>query len=92
MKLIASIMPLIFISTFLGLVIAALVAKTHQPKNKRTTFRFPLAFMDITFYFICTLTLLDLCGRKQFWWGYSIVILLILFLIFYCYDKWERSQ
>ncbi|MDT1893401.1 hypothetical protein FPK47_23740, partial [Acinetobacter baumannii] len=86
MKTFLSIMVLICISTFLGLVIAALVAKTHQPKNKRTTFRFPLAFMDSTFYFICTLTLLDLCGRKQFWWGYLIVILLILFLNFYCYD------
>lgn len=49
MKTFLSIMVLICISTFLGLVIAALVAKTHQPKNKRTTFRFPLAFMDSTF-------------------------------------------
>ncbi|HFF4923236.1 hypothetical protein [Acinetobacter baumannii] len=71
---------------------AALAAKLHQFSGSLAKFRFSLAFMDSTFYFICTLTLLDLCGRKQFWWGYLIVILLILFLNFYCYDKWERSQ
>ncbi|VCX76453.1 hypothetical protein BANRA_02484 [Acinetobacter baumannii] len=40
MKTFLSIMVLICISTFLGLVIAALVAKTHQPKTNEQPFVF----------------------------------------------------
>ena len=52
MKTFLSIMVLICISTFMGLVVAAIAAKLHQYSGSLAKFRFSLAFMDITFSFM----------------------------------------
>ncbi len=51
MKTFLIIMTVVCISTFLGLVMAALAAKLHQFSGSLAKFRFSLAFMDITFFF-----------------------------------------
>lgn len=89
MKTFSLIMSILCLSTFLGLVMAALAAKLHQ--NKRTKFRFSLAFMDLTFFFLSSLILISNGSHKLFGWEDLAIVLLILFVNYRCYDKWERK-
>ncbi|MDP7921555.1 hypothetical protein [Acinetobacter baumannii] len=89
MKTFLIIMTVVCIATFLGLVMAALAAKLHQHSGNRTKFRFSLAFMDITFFFLCVLTLIVLGGGKYLAFSHGILFLLALYLIFYRFKKWE---
>ncbi|WP_290006135.1 hypothetical protein [Acinetobacter pittii] len=91
MKTFLFIMIIICIATFLGLVMAALAAKLHQFSGNRTKFRFSLAFMDITFFFLCVLTLIVLGGGKYLAFSHGVLFLLALYLIFYRFKKWERK-
>ncbi|MDV5190182.1 hypothetical protein [Acinetobacter baumannii] len=91
MKTFLTIMTVVCIATFLGLVMAALAAKLHQFSGNRANFRFSLAFMDITFFFLCVLTLIVLGGGKYLAFSHGILFLLALYLIFYRFEKWERK-
>ncbi|WP_119689228.1 hypothetical protein [Acinetobacter nosocomialis] len=91
MKTFLFIMIIVCIATFLGLIMAALAAKLHQFSENRTKFRFSLAFMDITFFFLCVLTLIVLGGGKYLAFSHGVLFLLALYLIFYRFKKWERK-
>ncbi|WP_198077826.1 hypothetical protein [Acinetobacter calcoaceticus] len=91
MKTFLFIMIIVCIAIFLGLVMAALAAKLHQYSSNRTVFRFSLAFMDITFFFLCVLTLIILGGGKYLAFSHGILFLLALYLIFFRFKKWERK-
>ncbi len=91
MKTFSLIMSIICFSTFLGLVMAALAAKFHQHSVKRTKFRFSLAFMDITFFFLCISALAVFDGGKYQAFSHLTQFLLALYLIFYRSNKWERK-
>lgn len=84
-------MTVICISTFLGLVMAALAAKLHQFSGNRAKFRFSLAFMDITFFFLCISALAVFDGGKYLAFAHLTQFLLSLYLIFYRSNKWERK-
>ncbi|HAV3507681.1 hypothetical protein IAF52_09190 [Acinetobacter baumannii] len=91
MKTFLIIMTVVCVATFLGLVMAALAAKLHQYSGNRAKFRFSLAFMDITFFFLCVLTLIVLGGGKYLAFSHGILFMLALYLIFYRFKKWERK-
>ncbi|HDJ7834105.1 TPA: hypothetical protein PRO12_001900 [Acinetobacter baumannii] len=91
MKTFLIIMTVICISTFLGLVMAALAAKLHQFSGNRAKFRFSLAFMDITFFFLCISALAVFDGGKYLAFAHLTQFLLSLYLIFYRSNKWERK-
>ncbi|MCZ3085711.1 hypothetical protein NYZ05_01580 [Acinetobacter baumannii] len=91
MKTFLSIMVLICISTFLGLVVAAIAAKLHQYSGSLAKFRFSLAFMDITFFFLCISALAVFDGGKYLAFAHLTQFLLSLYLIFYRSNKWERK-
>jgi len=84
-------MSIICLSTFLGLVMAALVSKFHQQSGKRTKFRFSLAFMDLTFFFVVVLTLISLGGGKYLVWSHFWILALVLWMTAFCFSKWERK-
>jgi hypothetical protein len=83
-------MSILCFSTFLGLVMAALAAKLHQ-QNKRTKFRFSLAFMDISFFFLNVLALIALGGGKHLEFSHITIFGLTLFMYFFRFNKWERK-
>lgn len=85
-------MTVVCIATFMGLVVAALAAKLHQFSGNRAKFRFSLAFMDITFFFLCISALAVFDGGKYLAFAHLTQFLLSLYLIFYRSNKWERSQ
>ncbi|MBR7715505.1 hypothetical protein [Acinetobacter nosocomialis] len=89
MKTFLIIMTVICIATFMGLFMAALAAKLHQFSGSLTKFRFSLAFMDITFFFLCVLTLIGLGGGNYLAFSHGILFLLALYLIFFRFKKWE---
>ncbi|CAM0622770.1 hypothetical protein [Acinetobacter baumannii] len=91
MKTFLSIMVLICISTFMGLVVAAIAAKLHQYSGSLAKFRFSLAFMDITFFFLCISALAVFDGGKYLAFAHLTQFLLSLYLIFYRSNKWERK-
>ncbi|MDQ9064820.1 hypothetical protein [Acinetobacter baumannii] len=91
MKTFLIIMTVVCISTFLGLVMAALAAKLHQFSGSLAKFRFSLAFMDITFFFLCISALAVFDGGKYLAFSHGILFLLALYLIFYRFEKWERK-
>ncbi|MDF7839299.1 hypothetical protein FD906_02165 [Acinetobacter baumannii] len=91
MKTFLIIMTVICIATFMGLVVAAIAAKLHQFSGSLAKFRFSMAFMDITFFFLCSLILISHGSGKLFGWEDLTVFLLILLVNFRCYDKWERK-
>ncbi|EXT84612.1 hypothetical protein [Acinetobacter baumannii] len=92
MKTFLIIMTVVCIATFLGLVMAALTAKLHQYSGSLAKFRFSLAFMDITFFFLCISALAVFDGGKYLAFAHLTQFLLSLYLIFYRSNKWERSQ
>ncbi|EXQ99449.1 hypothetical protein [Acinetobacter baumannii] len=92
MKTFLIIMTVVCIATFLGLVMAALNAKLHQYSGSLAKFRFSLAFMDITFFFLCISALAVFDGGKYLAFAHLTQFLLSLYLIFYRSNKWERSQ
>ncbi|CAM0577659.1 hypothetical protein MW722_001212 [Acinetobacter baumannii] len=92
MKTFLIIMTVVCIATFLGLVMAALAAKLHQYSGSLAKFRFSLAFMDITFFFLCISALAVFDGGKYLAFAHLTQFLLSLYLIFYRSNKWERSQ
>ncbi|EMI9068642.1 hypothetical protein RPU02_000272 [Acinetobacter baumannii] len=91
MKTFLIIMTVVCIATFLGLVMAALAAKLHQFSGNRAKFRFSLAFMDITFFFLCISALAVFDGGKYLAFAHLTQFLLSLYLIFYRSNKWERK-
>ncbi|RDF49470.1 hypothetical protein DWA20_14090 [Acinetobacter baumannii] len=91
MKTFLIIMTVVCIATFLGLVMAALAAKLHQFSGNRAKFRFSLAFMDITFFFLCVSALAVFDGGKYLAFAHLTQFLLSLYLIFYRSNKWERK-
>ncbi|PPC43477.1 hypothetical protein AbaHEU3_19115 [Acinetobacter baumannii] len=91
MKTFLIIMTVVCVATFLGLVMAALAAKLHQHSGNRTKFRFSLAFMDITFFFLCISALAVFDGGKYLAFAHLTQFLLSLYLIFYRSNKWERK-
>ncbi|RDF64475.1 hypothetical protein DWA04_09495 [Acinetobacter baumannii] len=91
MKTFLIIMTVVCIATFLGLVMAALAAKLHQFSGNRAKFRFSLAFMDITFFFLCVSALIVFDGGKYLAFAHLTQFLLSLYLIFYRSNKWERK-
>ncbi|ENU4315213.1 hypothetical protein V7I32_18490, partial [Acinetobacter baumannii] len=91
MKTFLIIMTVVCIATFLGLVMAALAAKLHQYSGSLAKFRFSLAFMDITFFFLCISALAVFDGGKYLAFAHLTQFLLSLYLIFYRSNKWERS-
>ncbi|AYY16985.1 MULTISPECIES: hypothetical protein [Acinetobacter] len=91
MKTFLIIMTVVCVATFLGLVMAALAAKLHQFSGKRAKFRFSLAFMDITFFFLCVSALAVFDGGKYLAFAHLTQFLLSLYLIFYRSNKWERK-
>ncbi|MES5675011.1 hypothetical protein [Acinetobacter baumannii] len=91
MKTFLIIMTVVCVATFLGLVMAALAAKLHQFSGKRAKFRFSLAFMDITFFFLCVSALAVFDGGKYLAFAHLTQFLLALYLIFYRSNKWERK-
>ncbi|MFA3656284.1 hypothetical protein KWF60_17520 [Acinetobacter baumannii] len=92
MKTFLIIMTVVCVATFLGLVMAALAAKLHQFSGSLAKFRFSLAFMDITFFFLCISALAVFDGGKYLAFAHLTQFLLSLYLIFYRSNKWERSQ
>ncbi|EOM1020954.1 hypothetical protein ACNA94_000299 [Acinetobacter baumannii] len=92
MKTFLIIMTVVCIATFLGLVMAALAAKLHQYSGSLAKFRFSLASMDITFFFLCISALAVFDGGKYLAFAHLTQFLLSLYLIFYRSNKWERSQ
>ncbi|EYR97558.1 putative membrane protein [Acinetobacter baumannii 26016_8] len=92
MKTFLIIMTVVCIATFLGLVMAGLAAKLHQYSGSLAKFRFSLAFMDITFFFLCISALAVFDGGKYLAFAHLTQFLLSLYLIFYRSNKWERSQ
>ncbi|MEI1701535.1 hypothetical protein V8P79_03665 [Acinetobacter baumannii] len=91
MKTFLIIMTVVCVATFLGLVMAALAAKLHQFSGNRAKFRFSLAFMDITFFFLCISALAVFDGGKYLAFAHLTQFLLSLYLIFYRSNKWERK-
>ncbi|EPS1341569.1 hypothetical protein ACVBU1_000372 [Acinetobacter baumannii] len=91
MKTFLIIMTVVCIATFLGLVMAALAAKLHQYSGSLAKFRFSLAFMDITFFFLCISALAVFDGGKYLAFAHLTQFLLSLYLIFYRSNKWERK-
>ncbi|HHP4696225.1 TPA: hypothetical protein ACSBZO_003752, partial [Acinetobacter baumannii] len=85
------IMTVVCIATFMGLVVAAIAAKLHQYSGNRAKFRFSLAFMDITFFFLCISALAVFDGGKYLAFAHLTQFLLSLYLIFYRSNKWERK-
>ncbi|WP_032016397.1 hypothetical protein [Acinetobacter baumannii] len=92
MKTFLIIMTVVCIATFLGLVMAAFAAKLYQYSGSLAKFRFSLAFMDITFFFLCISALAVFDGGKYLAFAHLTQFLLSLYLIFYRSNKWERSQ
>ncbi len=84
-------MTVVCIATFMGLVVAAIAAKLHQYSGNRAKFRFSLAFMDITFFFLCISALAVFDGGKYLAFAHLTQFLLSLYLIFYRSNKWERK-
>ncbi|WP_284074004.1 hypothetical protein [Acinetobacter nosocomialis] len=91
MKTFLIIMTVICIATFMGLFMAALAAKLHQFSGSLTKFRFSLAFMDISFFFLCISALTVLDGGKYLAFAHLTQFLLSLYLILYRSNKWERK-
>ncbi|WP_447573809.1 hypothetical protein [Acinetobacter baumannii] len=91
MKTFLIIMTVVCIATFMGLVVAAIAAKLHQYLGNRAKFRFSLAFMDITFFFLCISALAVFDGGKYLAFAHLTQFLLSLYLIFYRSNKWERK-
>ncbi|QJP31093.1 hypothetical protein [Acinetobacter baumannii] len=91
MKTFLIIMTVVCIATFMGLVVAAIAAKLHQYSGNRAKFRFSLAFMDITFFFLCISALAVFDGGKHLAFAHLTQFLLSLYLIFYRSNKWERK-
>lgn len=91
MKTFLFIMIIVCIATFLGLVVAALAAKDHQHSGKRTKFRFSLAFMDLTFFFVAVLTIISLGGGKHLVWSHLAIFTIVLGMTAFCFSKWERK-
>ncbi|RQN77660.1 hypothetical protein [Acinetobacter baumannii] len=91
MKMFLIIMTVVCIATFMGLVVAAIAAKLHQYSGNRAKFRFSLAFMDITFFFLCISALAVFDGGKYLAFAHLTQFLLSLYLIFYRSNKWERK-
>ncbi|MCD9082474.1 hypothetical protein [Acinetobacter baumannii] len=91
MKTFLIIMTVVCVATFLGLVMAAIAAKLHQYSGSLAKFRFSLAFMDITFFFLCISALAVFDGGKYLAFAHLTQFLLSLYLIFYRSNKWERK-
>ncbi|MFK6529219.1 hypothetical protein Q4265_07135 [Acinetobacter baumannii] len=91
MKTFLIIMTVVCIATFMGLVVAAIAAKLHQYSGNRAKFRFSLAFMDITSFFLCISALAVFDGGKYLAFAHLTQFLLSLYLIFYRSNKWERK-
>ncbi|CAM0738085.1 hypothetical protein [Acinetobacter baumannii] len=91
MKTFLIIMTVVCIATFMGLVVAAIAAKLHQYSGNRAKFRFSLAFMDITFFFLCISALAVFDGGEYLAFAHLTQFLLSLYLIFYRSNKWERK-
>ncbi|OFD30299.1 hypothetical protein A1D06_19550, partial [Acinetobacter baumannii] len=91
MKTFLIIMTVVCIATFMGLVVAAIAAKLHQYSGNRAKFRFSLAFMDITFFFLCISALAVFDGGKYLAFAHLTQFLLSLYLFFYRSNKWERK-
>ncbi|HGH3105764.1 TPA: hypothetical protein ACJKZR_002944 [Acinetobacter baumannii] len=91
MKTFLIIMTVICIAAFMGLVVAAIAAKLYQFSANRTKFHFSMAFMDITFFFLCISALAVFDGGKYLAFAHLTQFLLSLYLIFYRSNKWERK-
>ncbi|AVO91296.1 hypothetical protein ACXP5P_05660 [Acinetobacter baumannii] len=91
MKTFLIIMTVICIAAFMGLVVAAIAAKLYQFSGSLAKFRFSLAFMDITFFFLCVSALAVFDGGKYLAFAHLTQFLLALYLIFYRSNKWERK-